>query len=100
MPLTASSFPEEVQVAFFVCSLLPDNWEGMNGIYLGKDWTEIDYIFKLYEIDNPKIVYFFAKMFERSIVSYRAEEAEKKRKAEERRSKASGGKTYTHNVSG
>jgi len=100
MPLDASDFPEEVQVAFFICDMLSDRWEGMSGTYMGKDWTGIDYLISLYDIENPKIVIYFAKMYERLVVNYRAEEAERKRKAEERRAKSGGGKNYTHNVRG
>jgi hypothetical protein len=39
------------------------------------------------------------KMYEAILVNYRMEEAEKKRKIEERKSQQ-GGKTYTHNVRG
>jgi hypothetical protein len=100
MPLDASDFPSEVQVAFFVFDMLSDNWEGMSGSYLGKNWTDAPYLFELYEVDNPKIVMYFAKMYERLVISHRATEAEKKRKAEERKSKARGDKNFTHNVSG
>ena len=99
MPLESSSFPEEVQVAFFVYGLLPDRWEGMSGTYLGKDWNSLNHIFELYEIDNQKEVFFFSKIYENLVVSFKAEEAEKKRKAEERKAKsAGGGKQFTHNV--
>lgn len=102
MPLELSEFPEEVQVAFFVFSLLPDYWEGMSGSYMGKKWDGIDYIFSLYEIENVKAVFNFMKMWERILVTQRAEEAEKRRKADERKAKmsAGGGKQYTHNVQG
>lgn len=101
MPLDSSSFPEEVQVAFFVFSFLPDYWEGMSGTYMGKQWAGIDYIFELYNIENPKTIFFFMKLYEGILIKYRAEEAEKKRKAEERKGKsAGGGKQYTHNVRG
>jgi hypothetical protein len=39
MPLEASAFPYEVQVAFFMFDLLSDRWDGMSGTYLGKDWV-------------------------------------------------------------
>ncbi len=39
------------------------------------------------------------KSYESKLVSYRAEQAERKRKAQERRSKG-GGMTYTHKVTG
>ena len=101
MPLDSSSFPEEVQVAFFVFSLLPDYWEGMSGTYMGKQWSGLDYIFELYNIDNPKTIFFFMKIYEGILIQYRAEQSDKKRKAEDRKSKsAGGGKTYTHNVRG
>ena len=101
MPLDSSDFPEEVQVAFFVFSLLSDNWDGMSGTYLGKVWSNVDYIFKLYELDNPKTIFFFAKMYEGIVVKVKAEEADRKQKADKRKSKsAGGGESYTHNVSG
>lgn len=101
MPLESSSFPEEVQVAFFIYGLLSDRWDGMSGTYLGKDWNHLEYIFKLYNIDNPKEVFFFLKLYESIIISDRAEEAERKRKLEERKKRSSGGgKQYTHKVSG
>lgn len=101
MPLESSSFPEEVQVAFFIYGLLSDRWDGMSGTYLGKDWNSLEYIFKIYEIENQKEIFFFLKIYENLLISYRAEEADKKRKAEERKAKsAGGGKNYTHNVRG
>ena len=101
MPLEPSDFPEEVLVAFFIYGLLSDVWDGMSGMYMGKDWSQADQLFKLYEVDDPKVVMFFAKMYERVIVEHRAKEAERKRKAQERRAGGSTpGRAYTHKVSG
>ena len=100
MPLELSDFPGEVQVAFFMFSLLPDHWEGMSGTYMGKYWDGIDYFFKLYEVDNPRVILYIMKLYESIIVQDRAEKAERKRKQSEQQSKASGGKTYTHNIKG
>lgn len=101
MPLDSADFPAEVQVAFFMFSMLSDNWEGMSGTYMGKDWSSIDYMFKLHKIENPSIIFYFMKLYENILVDYRAKEADKKRKAEERKAKsAGGGKNYTHNVRG
>ena len=99
MPLDPSDFPVEVQVAFFIFSFLEDNWEGMSGSYLGKKWHNVEYLFSLYEVEEPKTVLYVMKLYEGIIVDYKAEKAERKRKAEERRS-AGGGKNYTHNVKG
>ena len=100
MPLDTSDFPPEVQTAFFMFSLLPDHYEGMSGTYMGKYWDGIDYFFKLYDVEEPRITLYFMKMYEGIIITHRAEEAERKRKADERRSKAGGGKNFTHNVKG
>jgi hypothetical protein len=100
MPLEPSDFPEEVQVAFFMLSYLSDNWEGMSGTYMGKVWTDLEYLFKLHKIQNPRVILYFMKLYERLIVEYKMEEADKKRKAEERKAKPAGGGNYTHNVKG
>lgn len=100
MPLSTLDFPSEVQVAFFIFDLLSDKWDGMSGSYMGKDWVDFEYLMKVYQVEEPKVVLYFVKMYERILMSYRAEESEKRRKAEERRSKAGGGKNFTHNVKG
>ena len=99
MPLTLSDFPHEVQVAFFIFDFLPDNWEGMSGSYLGKLWDNIEYLFKVYKVSDPSTILYIMKLWEGIIISHRAKSAEKKRKAEERKS-AGGGKNFTHNVKG
>ena len=99
MPLDSSAFPEEVQVAFFIFSFLSDNWEGMSGSYMGKNWSNCQHLFEVYDIEDKGTTLFFMKMYEAILVKYRFEEAEKKRKADERKSQQ-GGKTYTHNVRG
>lgn len=106
MPLELSVFPEEVQVAFFMFSLLPDKWDTNVGHYFGKEWGTIEFLFDNYDFyinytskERTEILYFM-KMYERTLVSYRAEEAEKKRKAEERRQAAKSGPQYAHNIKG
>ena len=76
MPLELSEFPEEVQVAFFMFSLLPDHYEGMSGTYMGKYWDGIEYYFKVYDIQDPKTLLYIMKMYESIIVAHRAEKAE------------------------
>lgn len=97
MPLDPSDFPYEVQVAFFIFGFLEDNWDGMSGTYLGKNWGNIEYLINLYQIQEPKIILHMLKLWEGVVVEYRANKAEQKRKAEERKS-SGGGKNYTHKV--
>ena len=99
MPLDPSDFPGEVQVAFFISGLLEDQWDGMSGTYMGKNWSNLEYFFNLYQIEEPKTILYIMKMYETAVVNYRHEESEKRRKAEERKS-AGGGKNFTHNVKG
>ena len=100
MPLTQSDFPAEVQLAFFMFDLLSDVYEGMSGTYMGKDWSHCDQLFKIWEIDEPRITMNFMKLYERTVMNDRAEEAERIRKQDERKSKSGDGKNYTYNVRG
>ena len=98
MPLDASMFPYEVQVAFFVFDLLSDRWDGMSGTYLGKDWTACDFIFETFEIDkdDKREIVYIGKIYESILMKHRAEEAEAKRKQAERTAKAkSGSNTFS-----
>ena len=94
MPLEASAFPYEVQVAFFVLGLLPDRYEGMSGTYMGKDWSSATFIFEAYNIEDIQSVIFFAKTYETMLVNERAEEQKRKQKQAERRAKGGGSNTF------
>ena len=99
MPLEASSFPEEVQVAFFMFDLLSDNWDGMSGTYLGKDWSQCTQLFDIYGIEDRPTTMYYMKMYEQVLMHHRLQDQEQKRKAAERKQQQAG-KTYTHNVQG
>jgi len=47
----------ETQQAFNLYSFLPERWEGMNGIYLGKDATLLPYLFDLNDIGKQEQKY-------------------------------------------
>lgn len=72
----------------------------MSGSYMGKNWSNIEYFLDLYDIEEKRTTIYILKMYEAIIVEYRVSKAEKKRKADERRASASGGKNFTHNVKG
>ena len=99
MPLETSDFPSEVQAAFFIFGFLEDNWEGMSGTYLGKKWNNLEYLFRLYQVQEQTTILYIMKLWENILVEYKAQKAEKKKKADERKS-AGGGKNFTHNVKG
>ena len=48
-------FPYEVQMAFFIYSLLQDTWDGMNGMYMGKNLSGLATLLDIYEIEDKKL---------------------------------------------
>jgi hypothetical protein len=58
IPIELTDFPDILQIAFFVYSYLQDIWEGMNGVYLGKNFSGISDIFDILkiELEDRKIV--------------------------------------------
>ena len=78
---------------------MTDDWEGNTGSDMGKNWSSIDFLFDTYEVEDRPTVVYFLKSYEILVVNQKAEEAERRRKAEERKAQR-GGKTYTHNVQG
>jgi hypothetical protein len=51
IPVEFDDFHYEVQQAFMIYRMLRDEWEGMNGIYLGKSLIGIKEILQVCEID-------------------------------------------------
>ena len=101
MPLNPADLPAEVQVAFFIFGMLPDNYAGQ-GDYIGKDWSCLDAVFDIYDIEDRKTTFFFMKMYERVLVEHISAETKKKIEAEKKKAKASAGpgKNYKYNVNG
>ena len=54
-------FPSEVQEAFLIHSCLPDRWEGMSGMFLGKDWSALGTLLDVFKIQDKKTVVWFLK---------------------------------------
>ena len=59
MPPEIGNFPLEVQQAFLIHSVLPDNWDGMSGSYMGKDLSALGEILNIYEIEDKRIVFYY-----------------------------------------
>ena len=97
MPPTLEDFPHEVQVAFFIYGLLPDIWVGMSGSYQGKDWSALESLYNIYEIEDRQTVTYFIAEIQRVYTKSINAKMEQERKAQERKNKA-GGKKFAHKV--
>lgn len=55
IPADFTDFPFEVQEAINIFTILPDNWEGMSGTYMGKDYSILPYLMdEIFEVADKK----------------------------------------------
>ena len=54
VPLDMQDLSYNCQQALFLFNVLPDKVEGMNGVWLGKEYAGLMDIMNIYEIDNKK----------------------------------------------
>lgn len=52
IPIEFEDFPVEVQQAVLVYRMLKDEWEGFNGLYLGKSFIGLTEVLEYMEIDS------------------------------------------------
>lgn len=84
IPQDPSTFSLEAQQALLMMNALPDLWEGMNGVWLGKNYNGLFDILKLYKIDNKREVFELLKVCEEELSKYYSQ----KRKEQDQLSKA------------
>lgn len=84
-PLEVYHFPAEVQYAFAIHALLPDRWDGMNGVYMGKDWAALGTLLDIHGIENKQVIVYFIKYIEHYSSKQINDKAEKNRKAKDRK---------------
>lgn len=55
IPAEFADFPYEVQETINIFSILPDNWEGMSGTYMGKDYSILPYLMEeIFDVEDKK----------------------------------------------
>ena len=84
MPIDPSTLSLEVQQALVLLNALPDNWEGMSGSWMGKDYSGLSAIMDIYEIDDRRVVFELLKQAEQELGEYYTQ----KQKEQESLSKA------------
>ena len=75
LPQDGANLSLECQQALTVLNALPDMWEGMNGTWLGKDYSGLGTIMDIYEVDDRRAVFVLLKEAESILGKYYAQEA-------------------------
>ena len=84
IPKDASDLGYEAQQALLLFNALPDLVEGMNGIWLGKNYSGLFDIMDMYDIVNKREVFELLKICEEQLGKYYTQ----KRKEQDQLSKA------------
>lgn len=64
MPIEISSLSYEAQQALLLLNSLPDNFEGMSGSWMGKDYSGLLAIMDIYKIEDRETVFEYLKVCE------------------------------------
>ena len=88
IPKDPSTFSVEAQQALVLLNSLPDLWEGMNGLWLGKNYNGLLDIMDIYEIEQKREVYELLKVCEDELGKFYAQ----KRKEQDQLSRAKRGR--------
>jgi len=79
LPQDGSNLSLECQQALTVLNSLPDIWEGMNGTWLGKDYSGLGTIMDIYEIDDRRAVFALLKEAESLLGNYYTQQSKSRR---------------------
>jgi hypothetical protein len=80
IPAEFSDFPDIIQQAMTIFSILPDRWEGMSGTYMGKDLGILPYLANLYDVADEVQLLNYILVIDRIITSSRHQKQEQTRK--------------------
>lgn len=84
IPLDPADLTIEAQQALLLLNVLPDKWEGMSGSWMGKDYSGLEAIMNIYEIEDRRKAFELLQTAENELGKYYTE----KRKQQESLSKA------------
>ena len=83
MPPEMGDFPFEVQQAFLIHSVLIDQWDGMSGMYMGKDMSPLGTLLDVYEVEDKRtVVYFLSYIIQTNSSNINEKTAERQKTAQ------------------
>ncbi len=81
MPKDPGSLPFEAQTALIIFNILPDKFEGMSGTWLGKEFSALETIMNIYEVENRKEVLEYILLIQREYSDYYSKQQKMKETA-------------------
>ena len=79
LPQDGSNLSLECQQALTILNALPDNWEGMNGTWLGKDYSGLSAVMDIYEVESRREVFELLKEAESMLGKYYAQQTKSRK---------------------
>ena len=79
LPQDGTNLSLECQQALTILNALPDNWEGMNGTWLGKDYSGLSAVMDIYEVESRREVFELLKEAESIIGKYYAQQSKSRK---------------------
>lgn len=70
IPINTADLSMEAQQALILLRMLPDNWDGMSGTWLGKDYSGLGTIMDIYEMIDRRTVFELLKVAEDELGRY------------------------------
>ena len=88
MPVDYGDFPKLVQDAISIYGILPDNWEGFGGTFLGKDYSLLPYLAnQVYIIDDHPLLMQILLIINNIVSTHRAQKQKADRNKQKRKGK-------------
>ena len=79
LPQDGTNLSLECQQALTILNALPDNWEGMNGTWLGKDYSGLSAVMDIYEVESRREVFELLKEAESMLGKYYAQQTKSRK---------------------
>ena len=79
LPQDGANLSLECQQALTILNALPDNWEGMNGTWLGKDYSGLSAVMDIYQVESRREVFELLKEAESILGKYYAQQTKSRK---------------------